>query len=108
MACGQARPTRAPPRDDAAIAPHGWRNRRAGPTGATTAKDECGRALRRLRLDGPLQPVPAPVSLCAPERVCSCGDVRVQHEAEPRDLKPERRELPERARARFAGRPGMV
>src|SRR5207245_2066455 len=67
-------PTRAPawargPQTDAPGQPDARRPDRAALPRAEAQEGPARPALRRLGVDGPLQPLPAPVSFCAPERL---------------------------------------
>jgi len=59
--------------------PDEGRDHRAAETRANGAARSAWVALRRLGLDGPLQPIPAPVPLRPPERLRPGGDLHLLH-----------------------------
>src|SRR3989442_1321617 len=114
------RPEEAPPFDrcfeafwrvarDAAREPHARRPHRAPLSGAEAEEDQARPALRRLGLDGPLQPLPAPVPLRPPERLRPGGNLHLLDSTHARHRIPARALLPGGAaapdgRARLVGR----
>src|SRR5215467_4544523 len=62
---------------------HEGRDHRAPAPGAAAAQGSPRAPLRRLRLHGPLQPLPPPVPLRPPERLRARGDLHFRHAPDP-------------------------
>ena len=65
------------------------RDHRAPAPGAPAPEGAPRAALRRVRLDGPVQPLPSPVPLRAPERLRPRRDLHLRHAPDPRHRAPE-------------------
>src|SRR6266568_273510 len=95
----QVPPAEAPewargPQTDAPGQPDARRPDRAALPRAEAQEGPARPALRHLGVDGPLQPLPAPVSFCAPERLRPGRDVHVLDAPHAHHRAPARSRLP--------------